>query len=93
MPSTLYHPPSIPSLPYTMPFLQNRPRSPLPAPRTPHLAAHTPQPATRNPLVSPQFHIDQAEFGGVADQFQGAVKIQFVHDVGPVIFDGLGTDE
>ncbi len=43
--------------------------------------------------LKPQIHINQAEFGGIANQFNGAVKVQLIHDVGAVIFDGFGTDE
>ena len=44
-------------------------------------------------LISPQFHIYQAEFGGIANQLNGAVKVELVHQVGAVIFNGFRTDE
>ena len=44
-------------------------------------------------LISPQFHIDQAELGGIANQLNGAVKVQLVHNVSAVIFNGFRTDE
>ena len=65
----------------------------LPNSRTPRHATRTPQLVSRNPLISPQFHINQAELGGIAYQFDGAVKIQLVHDVSAVIFNGFRTDE
>ena len=44
-------------------------------------------------LISPQFHINQAELGGIAHQLKGAVKLQFVHNVSTVIVNGFRTDE
>jgi hypothetical protein len=44
-------------------------------------------------LISPQIHVDQTEFGGVAHQFDGAVQVQLIHNVGTVIIDGLGAYE
>jgi hypothetical protein len=55
-------------------------RNAQPVPRNTHPAeplTRTPQPATRN-SVSPQVHIDQAEFGGLASQLNGAVKVQLL---------------
>jgi hypothetical protein len=59
--------------------------------RNPQSAIKNPPP--RNAFSRPQIHVDQAEFGGIADQLDGAVQFQFIHDVGTVIFHGLGADE
>lgn len=44
-------------------------------------------------LFFPQVNIDQAEPRGIANQFYGAVQVEFIHDVGPVVLDGFGADE
>lgn len=43
-------------------------------------------------LVFPQIHVDQPQLGSVSNQFHGAVKIEFFHDIGPMVFHGLGAD-
>ena len=44
-------------------------------------------------LFLPEIHIDETELCGIADQFNGAVEVQLVHDVGPVVLNRLGTNE
>ena len=44
-------------------------------------------------LFFPEIDVDEAEFGGIAHQFDGTVKIQLAHNAGTVVFDGFGADE
>ena len=44
-------------------------------------------------LLLPEINIDETQFCGKPDKFNRAVEIQLVHNIGPVIINGLGTDE
>ena len=44
-------------------------------------------------LFFPEINVDEAEFDGITDQINGAVKFQFAHNAGAVVFNGFGADE
>ena len=41
-------------------------------------------------LFFPEVAIDNADRGRIADQFEATADIEFAHDAGAVLFDGLG---
>ena len=49
--------------------------------------------AKRVALFFPQIDVDEAEFCGIADQFDRAMKIQFAHNAGAVVFNGFRADK
>jgi hypothetical protein len=40
----------------------------------------------------PQIGIDQTDLGRIADQVNGGLQVQLVHDVGPVVLHRFGAD-
>jgi len=42
-------------------------------------------------LFFPEIYIDETELCGITNQFDGAVKVKLVHDIGAVVFNGLGA--
>jgi len=44
-------------------------------------------------LFFPEVNVNQAELCSIADQFNGIVETELVHNVGTVVFNGLGADK
>ena len=45
-----------------------------------------------NESLLPQIDIDQAQAGGITDQFHGIMDVEFTHDIGTMVFNGFDTD-
>ena len=43
-------------------------------------------------LNSPGIQVDEAEPGCIADEFHSALQAELLHQIGPMVFHGLGAD-